>query len=227
MTPVRRRLLYLVLVVVVVIGLGVGAVFSPFLAVDRVVVVGADGREVEVLDKADIKIGTPLLIGSISGATERVAELSWVADARLDKKLPGTARIIVKKRVPVAFVKGPDGAIGLVDASGIVIETAAAAPVGIPEIKTPGPVPAVGAVVDAPEAAKVAAALGPLAARVAYLVVVDKMVTLYLTTGPEVRFGGLDRLGEKVRATEATLGAIGTSGFNYLDVRVPSGPVTG
>jgi len=226
MTHVRRRLLYLVLVVVVVIGLGVGAVFSPFLAVDRVVVVGADGQEVEVLDKADIKIGTPLLIGSISGAAERVAELSWVADAHLDKKLPGTARIIVKKRVPVAFVKGPDGTIGLVDASGIVIETAAAVPVGIPEIKTPGPVPTVGAIVDV-AAAKVAATLGPLAARVAYLVVVDKMATLYLTTGPEVRFGGLDRLGEKVRAAEATLGAIGTSGFNYLDVRVPSGPVTG
>lgn len=210
-----------------VLGLAVGLIYSPILDVDKVVVIGAPGREVEVLDAAKIKIGEPLLVGSITSSGNRVAALPWVESARLDQKLTGTARLIVRLRTTVAYARTPEGPVGLVDKEGIVVAVVPTPPSGVPEIKNAGPVPVPGQKIAAPSLVKVAASLGPLGTRVVGIDIADRQVTLYLIAGPEVRFGGLDRLAEKAQAAEATLGAIGTKGFSYLDVRVPSGPVTG
>jgi cell division protein FtsQ len=227
MKPKLRTILIGVTILFSILGLAVGIIYSPILDVDKVVVIGAPGRESEVLDAAKIKIGEPLLVGSITSSDNRVAGLPWVESARLERKLTGTARLIVRSRTPVAYARTPEGLVGLVDEEGIVVAIVPTPPPGVPEIKNAGSVPAPGQKISAPDLVKVAASLGPLGARVAEIAITDRQATLYLIAGPEVRFGGLDRLAEKAQSAEAALGAIGTKGFSYLDVRVPSGPVTG
>ncbi|MSV95071.1 MAG: cell division protein FtsQ, partial [Actinobacteria bacterium] len=101
MKPKLRTILIGVTILFSILGLAVGIIYSPILDVDKVVVIGAPGRESEVLDVAKIKIGDPLLVGSITSSDNRVAGLPWVESARLDRKLTGTARLIVRSRTPV------------------------------------------------------------------------------------------------------------------------------
>ncbi len=49
----------------------------------------------------------------LDAAEERARSLFAVADARLERRLPGTLRVIVTERVPVAFGKGPHGLVAL------------------------------------------------------------------------------------------------------------------
>ncbi len=53
----------------------------------------------------------------LDAAEERARSLFAVADARMERRLPGTVRVIVTERVPVAFGKGPQGLVAL-DADG-------------------------------------------------------------------------------------------------------------
>jgi hypothetical protein len=55
----------------------------------------------------------------------------------------------------------------------------------------------------------------------------DGQAALLVIDGPEVRLGDLDRLDEKMRAADAVLRSLAGTPVTYVDVRVPSGPVTG
>ena len=57
--------------------------------------------------------------------------------------------------------------------------------------------------------------------------VTDHGVLLHLVTGPEIRMGEATRIGVKVRAALAVLGASQGTVVNYVDVSVPTNPVAG
>lgn len=238
----RRRLrrLLVALGIVVVLGAAVGAVFSPLLDVDRFEVRGADDRVADVIAASGIDRGAPILLADLATAEEQIAGLPWVGSVRVERALLGTIRVVVRASVPVAWVTGGDGSVVFLDARG----RPQAAPVAEPGVPAPDPTGATAAaglpeLVVAPEdvavpsgriapaAARVAASLGPLAGRVASIVVVDGVAVLHLTSGPEVRLGRVTRLSEKARAAAAVLAASGIEDVAYLDVGAPGAPVTG
>jgi cell division protein FtsQ len=53
------------------------------------------------------------LFDDLAAAEEDVRALFAVADARMERRLPGTLRVIVTERVPVAFAQGPNGLVAL------------------------------------------------------------------------------------------------------------------
>lgn len=238
----RRRLrrLLVALGIVVVLGAAVGAVFSPLLDVDRFEVRGADDRVADVIAASGIDRGAPILLADLAAAEEQIAGLPWVGAVRVERALLGTIRVEVRSSVPVAWVTGADGSAVFLDARGRsqvapVAQTDVPGPDptgatptgGLPELVVAPEDVAVSSGRTAPAAARVAASLGPLAGRVASIAVVDGVAVLYLTSGPEVRFGRVTRLSEKARAAAAVLAAAGIEDVTYLDVRAPGAPVTG
>jgi cell division protein FtsQ len=214
-------------VVLAILGGAIAVVLSPLLALDDVTIIGAGARDAEVLAVTDDDRGSPLLLLDTGDVADRVERLSWVADARVERELPNSLRIVVTSRVPVAWARAADGRIALVDDRGVVLAGAPGVPSGLAELSGLTRVPALGGRIRPVVGARVAAALGPLTGRVGAIVVGGGQAVLSMLDGPEVRLGALDRLEEKARSAAAVLGATDAAALAYIDVRVPSAPVTG
>ena len=114
---------------------------SGWLAVDRVEVVGNSRLTTEQVRSAvGVEDGTPLARVDTSGVRDRVAALAPVATVEVLRSWPGTLRVELTERVPVAGVAGPGG-VQLVDAEGVVIATEPAPAGGLVrlEVDTPAP----------------------------------------------------------------------------------------
>lgn len=129
-TAGRRRLrrLNVVLGVVCVAVWGLVVLRSPLFDVDRVQVVGA-GRttEAEATSASGIRTGDPLVEADLAGAETAVAALPWVDEARVSRMWPGTVRIVVTERTPLATQAHTDG-WAVLDATGRVLDVVAEAP---------------------------------------------------------------------------------------------------
>ena len=65
----------------------------------------------------DMKVATASAFDDLSAPAERVRRLHGVSDARVQRRLPGALRVVVREVEPAAFVPGPRGMI-VVDAAG-------------------------------------------------------------------------------------------------------------
>jgi cell division protein FtsQ len=237
-TQGRRRLRILLAVVctMCVAGFAWLVVESPLLDVDRVEVVGAKHVSVAgVLAAAHVEHGSALLTldrGSVAG---RVDRMPWVARADVSKHLPGTVRIQIVERVPVAWTNVGAAAPGrppvaLVDATGRVLADVAAPPAGLPELAGLGAVPAPGHRIGHGLLAIEQGLPAELRAMVAGLVATPSGFTLLLAPGTpagELRIGSGAQLTAKTDAALAVLRSLGTNHVPYVDVSVPTAPVTG
>ena len=217
-----RRVLW-VLGTIAVAATATGIVVSPILDVNQIAVVGVDGAHAdEVRAATGVERGEALLLVDTGTASERVETLAWVDHAEISRELPGTLRVTVTPRFPVAW-RGTDAeVIELIDRRGVAVTTAPAMPAGLPELQA-------GAPADVRAAAHVASALGSqLAPQVARVIVEGGWGRLWLHSGGEVRLGDVHReLGSKLRAAVAMLETLAGANVNYLSVEVPSAPTTG
>lgn len=227
----RRRLRVLVAAlaaVVVVVGAWL-LVMSPVLDVDRITVRGVDDQlAIDVRSAAGVETGTPLLLLDPGRVERRIEAVPAVLDARVDRELPDGLRITVVERTPAAWAPSADGSIAVLDRSGRAIASAAAAP-PLPEITGLERVPALGRTSDASAAAAGVLADLPseLRARVTTVVTAPGAVTVGLDDGVEVRLGRPRNVATKARTAEAVLAARGDAPIAYVDVSVPTAPVTG
>ena len=131
---VRRRLaaIFTMLVVTVVV---CTVWFTPALGVREVEVGGLShltGDEVRTA--AAIEPGTPLVRLDVDAVAARVRELPRVAGVEVERVIPGTVRLTVDEREPVAVIIAPDGA-HLVDVTGKDYATVVQPPDGLPELE--------------------------------------------------------------------------------------------
>lgn len=117
----RRRLRRL-LTVVIVLGVVAGAwgiTRTPLLDVDHVRVAGASKTGAQaVADATGIHLGDALLTAALGRAADRVAALPWVQTVEIRRAWPGTVKVVVVERSPVAAVPTRDQRWVLVDAQG-------------------------------------------------------------------------------------------------------------
>jgi cell division protein FtsQ len=233
----RRRLLVLLAVVctMCVAGFAWLVVQSPLLDVDNVEVVGARHVTVAgVLAAARVEHGSVLLTLDRGAVARRVDRMPWVARTEVSKHLPGTVRIQVVERVPVAWaavgaVAPGRPPVALVDATGRVLADVAAPPAGLPELAGLGAVPAPGRRIAQGLLAVEQRLPAELRALVTGLVTTPSGVTLRLAPGApagEVRLGAGAELTAKTDAALAVLRALGKHA-DYVDVSVPTAPATG
>ena len=114
---------------------------SSWLAVDRVQVVGQSRLSVADVQRA-VAVGgdTPLARVDTGAVERRVGALAPVAAVEVSRSWPGTLRVEVTERTPVAAVVA-GAAVTLVDAEGVLFDTERALPAGVVrlEVASPGP----------------------------------------------------------------------------------------
>lgn len=225
----RRRRTVSVLVVVVTL--------LAFWLVERSTLVGLESIEVvglgrleeeQILEAADLELGTSTLRLRLGRVEERVEALPLVRDVDARRLDPLRVRLEVTEREPVLVAVG-GGQERLVDRTGVVIAPGAVE--GLPRVRLAQAPPEPGA--RGPSDGPLAAAVttwrqlsGPLRTEVVRYDArsVDEL-HLELRSGVMVRFGRAERIDEKVRAIGAVLEDVGDTDVTAIDVRAPARPV--
>ena len=131
----RLRVLLAAIVAFVAVGTAYLIVVSPLLDVDHVRVTGVQHLDAaDVAGVAGVRLGAPLLRVDTGAVAARVERMPWVASAKVSRALPGTLRITVTERVPVAWVRRDDAHVVLLASDGTAIADAAAPPAGLVEV---------------------------------------------------------------------------------------------
>ena len=227
----RRRLVAVLVLVGVLctLGLAWALIHSAFLDVDRVRVVrsGEHTSSAAIIRASGIDPGRPMVFLDTEAARRRVERLPWVARAVVTQEYPGDVEIRVTERTPIAYLRAGDG-VDVVDRSGRVLGRVPIAPPGLVELAGLLPVAAPGERIDPAGLAGFVTELPALfAQKVARVSLAGEDITAVLVDGREVRFGALAQVAAKAAAAEAVLERIGDEAVRYVDVGVPTAPVTG
>lgn len=203
---------------VLTVVLGLILYFTPVMSARSIIVtgIGALTRD-EVLNAAQVRLGTPLLQINTDRVADRVAAIRRVASARVQRQYPSALRITIVERVPLVVKDFPDGP-HLYDRDGVDFATAPPPP-ALPyiDVENPGPSdPATKAALAVLTALRpeVVAQVGRIAAPSV------ASITLTLTDGRTVIWGTNERTEEKAEK----LGALLTQPGRVYDVSSPDLP---
>lgn len=128
------RLIAVVAVVAVVAG-SVAALRSPLLDVDQVVVLGEGRTNVATIVWASgVRRGSPMGGLKLAASSRRVASLPWVLRATVQRRWPGTVRIVVTERQPLAEIRRNRTSWFLVDRTGRLLAPVPAARSGLVQL---------------------------------------------------------------------------------------------
>jgi cell division protein FtsQ len=215
----RHRARWLVLVTVLVLAAVAAWLigFSSVLGVRTVAVTGERRVSTEqILAAAGIRHGAPLSRLDTAGIRDRVAALPAIRTVTVHSSYPSRVSIRVTERVAVGY-RPDDGGSVLVDADNVQFATVGKA-LGLPELQISGD-PAVSAA-----AAAVAGALPRTFLSVVGSISVPTMqsISLKLTDGRTVLWGGTDRSAEKAKLVPVLIHQPGT----YFDVSDPSSVIS-
>jgi cell division protein FtsQ len=159
----------------------------------------------QVIDAADVPLGTPLLNVDAGSVTRRVEGLQDVASATVTEDWPDHLAITVTERVPVMVVRMASGGYDLVDRAGVIVRYAKARPAALPLLET---TLAGGALRGDPSVTTAADVLGELQPWLATQVAVvsaapapvgPQQVTLDLRDGKTVQWGSSGNAAQKNR----------------------------
>lgn len=193
---------------------------SRLLVVRHVEVTGAElASRDRVVAAAGITLGTPMARLATGEIGERVERLREVESAEIERHWPGTVRIVLRERVPVAVFER-DGRHHRVDRHGVVVADGESRPRDLPTltVATPGPsdrttLAALAVLTDLPERlrgkVREVAATGPEA------------VTLQMASGQTVVWGAAERTQEKVRLLDALWRTAAGRAVRIADVSAP------
>lgn len=218
------------LAIALVIGMLVALERSSLVALERVEVRGVQAlTEQDVIEAADLDLGTSTVRLRLGAAEEAVESLPRVASATVQRQDPITVVIDVVERRPARIVVSGARRF-LIDDTGRVIALAAGESLPTIDMVDETPIGVGMSADDIPALAAAVAVLeelpGPVRVRVAR---VDASsgggVVLLLDDGVLVRVGDRSRVPEKARALAAVLEDLAGREVAVIDVRAPSAPV--
>jgi cell division protein FtsQ len=230
----KRKLLSVLITLAVVAALVWAAFWSPLLGVRDVKLIGATHTTAaEVAAAAGLGPEDNLLLLSATEVVDAARTLPWVADAEVERRLPGTVRVKVVERKP-ALVISLGAARWTIDRRGHVLTTGQSDP-GLPivggvevgEIKP-------GVRLTAPVIDEVLATWRSLPRKLekevqAIFAPSLERISFTLVDGTQVRYGAAERLDAKNEVLMALRRRLAEEGrlTSYIDVRVPTSPAVG
>jgi cell division protein FtsQ len=232
----RKRKALTVLGSVAGVALLVWAAFwSPLLSVRDVKLTGAQHTTADqVATAAGLGSDDNLLLLSADEVVAAARTLPWVADAEVERRLPGTVKVKVVERKPALVVALGIAARWTIDARGHVLATGQAEP-GLPVVSgiEVGDIKP-GIKLDAPVMQEVLKAWrslpNKLAADVqAMFAPTLERISFTLVDGTQIRYGAAERLAAKNEVLLALRKRLDEEGrmTSYIDVRVPTSPAVG
>jgi cell division protein FtsQ len=214
----RRRWQLLAAAAVLVLAVSWLVGFSSVLGV-RTVTVSGEHRvsDAQITAAAGIAHGVPLARLDTRAIRARVAAIPAIRSVSVSTSYPATVHIRVTERVAVGYRQQADQVV-LVDAEDVQFASQSYVPRGLPELAETGDQ------ARAAAAATVAAALpAGFAGAVARIEVPSiQTITLTLTDGRTVLWGGTDRSGEKAKLVPVLVHQPG----RYFDVSDPSSVIS-
>jgi hypothetical protein len=223
----------------VAIGLGIFAVAfgayllareTPLFAIERIEVQGGSPQVArQVRQTLGSLVGRPLVGLDGSGALQKVDALPAVLSASYDRDFPHTLRVTIVPERPAAVLRrGPDS--WLVSARGRVIERLLGALPRLPRIWIPTrmhvPIGAGLTAAGAATAARAVGLAGAFGARVDSASEANGELVFHLRSGLALLLGGGGDIRLKVAVAERLLEKL-PSGSTFLDVSIPTRPVSG
>ena len=175
---------------------------SSLFAVRSVTVTGTRlVPESEVLAVAGVRPGTPLIRVSTARVAARVLTITQVQGVQVTKTWPDRVVIAVRERTSALAVALSGGGFDLIDADGVIVQSAATRPAGLPLFTTTA---AASSLRGDPDVAAAAAVLGELPASLrssvaSVIAPSPDQVTLSLGTGVTILWGGADDAAAKAR----------------------------
>ena len=175
---------------------------SSLFAVRSVTVTGTRlVPESEVLAVAGVRPGTPLIRVSTARVAARVLTITQVQGVQVTKTWPDRVVIAVRERTSALAVARSGGGFDLIDADGVIVQSAATRPAGLPLFTTTA---AASSLRGDPAVAAAAAVLGELPASLrssvaSVIAPSPDQVTLSLGTGVTILWGGADDAAAKAR----------------------------
>jgi cell division protein FtsQ len=180
--------------------------------------------ESEVLAAAAVRPGTPLITVSTSQIAARVLTIGQVVGVRVTKVWPDRVIIAVRERTSALSVALPGGGFDLIDANGVVVQSAPTRPAGLPLYTTTVAAASLRGDPDVAASAAVVAEL-PAALRSSLTSVsapTPDQVTLHLSGGVTIVWGDADNAAAKVKL----LAVLMATHARYYDVSSPAVAVT-
>ncbi len=194
---------------------------SPLMALDEVEVIGTERLDTaEVAASLEAHLGTPLALLDESGIRDDLAEFRLIQSYSTEIVPPHTLVVRIVEREPVGAIER-EGAVDLVDAAGVVVESAAERPEGIPIVRVESVDP------DAPAFRGVASVLtalpNELRSRVDVITATTRDDVSFSMTGAghEVIWGSDERSEFKARVLEAAIEATDQGVGWVYDVSAP------
>jgi cell division septal protein FtsQ len=206
----------------------VAASIGPFWRIRDVAIEGAHHVTVDAVVTASELLGAQSFTASTARARDRIVKLPAVRDARIEIRIPDQARVILSERVAVArWISG--GSEWFVDAEGVLFSSLD--PRGAPEVRVTDEQKTrqAGDRLDPAlvDAATKLARLGPADLRpdaTSPRVVLAAGATglvLRVAGGWEIRFGGAERIDDKIALARRFLRDNQQRKLDYVDVRSP------
>jgi cell division protein FtsQ len=185
----------------------------------------------QVIETADVPLGTPLSRVDAGAVTKRVETIRQVSSATVTLDWPDHVAIAVTERVPAMAVRMANRSYDLIDPSGVIVLSVTAKPAGLPLFTTPLSGGALRADPGVAAASAVLAELAPSLARTVSSVSVaqvltgsggggfaeSQQVTLSMKGGKTVVWGDPSNAGAKNRELEILL----RRGDSYVNVSAP------
>ena len=204
-----------------------GLTRSPLLAVKRVQVTGTEHVPAsQIRQVAAVRKGMPMTDVGPSQVARRLAQIPWLATAKVQRDWPGNVKITVVERQAVAVVA--DGKVSqLVDGTGRVLGSVSSAPADLVALTGLRAPPAGQRIASA---AMVMAAVRALPVRLRPTVSSigpgpGTTVTVHLVGGAKVAMGGPGALREEFISLETMLSHLpGLTAACTVDVTVPDAP---
>jgi cell division protein FtsQ len=175
---------------------------SGLFAVRSVTVTGTHlVPESEVLAVAGVRPGTPLIRVSTARIAARVLTITQVQGVQVTKTWPDRVVIAVRERTSALAVALSGGGFDLIDADGVIVQSAATRPASLPLFTTTA---AASSLRGDPDVAAAAAVLGELPASLrssvaSVIAPSPDQVTLSLGSGVTIVWGGADDAAAKAR----------------------------
>jgi cell division protein FtsQ len=224
----------ILLLVIVLLGEVIYALYhSPRFTLTAIVIEGASPASEKLLRQSLPPPGGNLFAfpeARIRRLLGREQQFSFLSQVRLTRRLPGTLKVRVQERLPVAFLDQSWG-LAYVDAQGRIFQTPSPPPPGLPELRGVAlPAEAAGKEFSGNKAEGLEKGLAALTKspklKVQWLAIDDKLwLTARLRGGEELRLGAAEQLAEKVQRAEIALSRPDRPPAEYYDFSAPEAPV--